>query len=129
MVIFGAYGVGKTSLLKTLEEPTLCLDFEAGLLSVQDWNGADGPPPNVLAVQTLEEARDLACLICGPNPAVRADKFYGKRHHEYCLKKYDFAEDLRRYKCIFIDSIRRLETLFGVREVDVRRREDRKTRR
>jgi hypothetical protein len=99
MVIFGSFGVGKTSLLKTLEEPTLCLDFEAGLLSVQDWQG------DVLAVQTWEEARDLACLICGPNPAVRADKAYGKRHHEYCLKKYDFAEDLQRYKCIFIDSI------------------------
>jgi hypothetical protein len=91
--------------LKTLEEQTLCLDFEAGLLSVQDWNGAEGPPPDILAVQTWEEARDLACLICGPNPAVRADKFYGKRHHEYCLKKYGFAEDLKRYKCIFIDSI------------------------
>jgi hypothetical protein len=75
------------------------LDFEAGLLSVQDWNG------NVLAVQTWEEARDLACLICGVSPAVRADKFYSKRHHEYCLKKYGFAEDLKRYKCIFIDSI------------------------
>jgi hypothetical protein len=94
MVIFGAYGIGKTSLLKTLEEPTLCLDFEAGLLSVQTWCG------DVLAVQTWEEARDLACLICGQNPAVRADKFYGKRHHEYCLKKYNFADDLKRYKCI-----------------------------
>jgi hypothetical protein len=99
MVIFGGFGIGKTSLLKTLEELTLCLDFEAGLLSVQDWNG------DILAVQTWEEARDLACLICGPNPAVRADKFYGKRHHEYCLKKYNFAEDLKRYRCIFIDSI------------------------
>jgi hypothetical protein len=99
MVVFGSFGVGKTSLLKTLEEPTLCLDFEAGLLSVQDWHG------DVLDVQTWEEARDLACLICGPNPAVRADKFYGKRHHEYCLKKYGFAEDLKRYKCVFVDSI------------------------
>jgi hypothetical protein len=99
MVIFGSFGIGKTSLLKTLEELTLYLDFEAGLLSVQDWDG------DVLAVQTWEEARDLACLICGVSPAVRADKFYGKRHHEYCLKKYGFAENLKRYKCIFIDSI------------------------
>jgi replication-associated recombination protein RarA len=53
MVIFGGFGIGKTSLLKTLEEPTLCLDFEAGLLSVQDWCG------DVLAVQTWEEARLL----------------------------------------------------------------------
>jgi hypothetical protein len=67
MVIFGSFGIGKTSFLKTLEEPTLCLDFEAGLLSVQDWHG------DVLAVQTWEEARDLACSICGQNPAVMAD--------------------------------------------------------
>jgi predicted ATPase len=52
MVIFGGFGIGKTSLLKTLEELTLCLDFEAGLLSVQDWNDAEGPPPDVLAVQS-----------------------------------------------------------------------------
>jgi ATPase subunit of ABC transporter with duplicated ATPase domains len=36
MAIFGQFGVGKTSLLKTPDEPTLCLDFEAGLLAVQD---------------------------------------------------------------------------------------------
>ncbi|EAL58042.1 conserved hypothetical protein, partial [Wolbachia endosymbiont of Drosophila ananassae] len=39
MVIFGPYGIGKTSLLKTIDEPTLCLDLEAGLLAVQDWKG------------------------------------------------------------------------------------------
>ena len=27
MVIFGNFGIGKTSLLKTLDEPTICLDF------------------------------------------------------------------------------------------------------
>jgi ABC-type cobalamin/Fe3+-siderophores transport system ATPase subunit len=64
-VIFGPFGIGKTSLLKTLDEPTLCLDFEAGLLSVQDWNG------DVISVQTWEDARNLACLICGPNPAIK----------------------------------------------------------
>ena len=39
MAVFGTYGIGKTTLLKTLSEPTLCLDFEAGLLAVQDWRG------------------------------------------------------------------------------------------
>ena len=34
LAIFGKYGIGKTSLLKTLNEPTLCLDFEARLLAV-----------------------------------------------------------------------------------------------
>ena len=62
MIVVGGYGVGKTSLLKTLDEPTLCLDLEAGLLAVQDWRGA------VISVRTWPEARDLACLIGGPNP-------------------------------------------------------------
>jgi hypothetical protein len=104
-VVFGAFGIGKTSLLKTLDETTLCLDFEAGLLSVQDWNGADGPPPDVISVQTWEEAMDLACLICGPNPAVKRDQVYSQKHYEYCQKKYENLNQLDKYKCIFIDSI------------------------
>jgi hypothetical protein len=98
-VIFGAFGIGKTSLLKTLDEPTLCLDFEAGLLSVQDWIG------EVISVQTWEEARNLACLICGPNPAIKRDQVYSQKHYEYCQKKYESLKDLTKYKCIFIDSI------------------------
>ncbi len=63
MVIFGPYGIGKTSLLKTINEPTLCLDFEAGLLAVQDWQG------DSVSIRTWNEARDIACLIGSPNPA------------------------------------------------------------
>jgi ABC-type transport system involved in cytochrome bd biosynthesis fused ATPase/permease subunit len=54
MAIFGSYGVGKTSLLKTLDEPTLCLDFEAGLLAVQNWDG------DSITVRTWPDARDIA---------------------------------------------------------------------
>ena len=97
MVIFGNFGIGKTSLLKTLDEPTICLDFEAGLLSVQDWDG------DAIPVQTWEEARDLCCLICGPNPISK--QAYSQKHYDYCVKKYPFAESLKSYKCIFIDSI------------------------
>ncbi|MDR1652852.1 MAG: ATP-binding protein, partial [Prevotellaceae bacterium] len=68
MIIVGPYGVGKTSLLKTLDEPTLCIDLEAGLLAVQDWQGA------AITVRTWPEARNLACLIGGPNPALRSDQ-------------------------------------------------------
>jgi replication-associated recombination protein RarA len=43
-VIYGPAGVGKTSLLKTLPPAqTLCLDFEAGMKSVQDWPGVSIP--------------------------------------------------------------------------------------
>ncbi len=58
LAIFGRYGLGKTSLLKTLDEPTLCLDFEAGLLAVKDcWDG------DIISVRGWEEARELACLL------------------------------------------------------------------
>ncbi len=95
MVIFGQYGVGKTSLLKTLNECTLCLDFEAGMLAVQDWNG------DSISIRTWDEARDIACLIGGPNPASK--HVYSQQHFESVKNKYTL--DFQKYKCIFIDSI------------------------
>lgn len=96
MAIFGQYGVGKTSLLKTLNEPTLCLDFEAGLLAVKDC-GIDS-----IFVRTWEDARDLACLIGGVNPASKS--IYGQRHFDSAKAKFKDC-DFTKYKCIFIDSI------------------------
>ena len=86
MAIFGQYGIGKTSLLRTISEPTLCLDFEAGLLAVQDWSG------DSISIRTWEDARDIACLIGGINPASKS--VYGQKHF-----------DSVKFKCIFIDSI------------------------
>lgn len=96
MVIFGVYGVGKTSLLRTLNEPTLCLDFEAGMLAVQDWQG------DSISVRTWEDARDLACLIGGVNPASRST--YSQQHYNTAKAKFKDC-DFSKYKCIFIDSI------------------------
>jgi hypothetical protein len=96
MAIFGCYGVGKTSLLKTLDEPTLCLDFEAGLLAVQEWNG------DSITVRTWEDARDIACLIGGVNPASK--NVYGQKHFDATKSKYKDC-DFSKYECIFIDSI------------------------
>lgn len=75
MVIFGPYGIGKTSLLKTIDEPTLCLDFEAGLLAVQDWQG------DSISIRTWNEARNIACILGGPNSAVRPDQPYSQKHY------------------------------------------------
>lgn len=96
VAIFGEFGLGKTSLLKTLPEPTLCLDFEAGLLAVQDWDG------DSISVRTWENARDIACLIGGVNPASKS--VYGQRHFEGAKAKYQNC-DFTKYSCIFIDSI------------------------
>jgi hypothetical protein len=96
MAIFGPFGIGKTSLLKTLDEPTLCLDFEAGLLAVQDWSG------DSLTVRTWEDARDIASLIGGANPASK--NIYSQKHFESVKLKYKDC-DFSKYECIFIDSI------------------------
>ena len=96
MSIFGPFGIGKTSLLKTLDEPTLCLDFEAGLLAVQEWSG------DSISVRTWEDARDIACLIGGANPASK--NIYSQKHFDAMKIKYKDC-DFSRYKCIFIDSI------------------------
>jgi hypothetical protein len=98
MAIFGPFGIGKTSLLKTLDEPTICLDFEAGLLAVQDWDG------DSISVRTWEDARDIACLIGGANSALKANSAYSQKHFETAKAKYKDS-DFAKYKCIFIDSI------------------------
>jgi hypothetical protein len=110
MIIVGHYGIGKTSLLKTLDVPTLCIDLEAGLLAVQDWQGA------TISVRTWPEARDLglpiemifqwdplACLIGGPNPALRSDQAYSARHFESLQRENGI--DFNEFQVVFIDSL------------------------
>lgn len=99
MAIFGPPGIGKTSLLKTLEEPTLCIDLEAGMLSVQDWDG------DSVGIRTWEEARNIACLLGGPNPALGDKDCYSKRDYERLSKEYANPALFEKYSCIFIDSI------------------------
>jgi GTP-binding protein EngB required for normal cell division len=68
IAIAGRYNVGKTSLLRTLDEATLdetlFVDIEAGDLSVRDVNVASVRPGK------WSEIVDLACVLGGPNPAL-----------------------------------------------------------
>lgn len=97
VIVLGSYGIGKTSLLKTLEVPTLCLDMEAGLLAVQDWKGP------VISLRSWPEVRDCACLIGGPNPALRVDQPYSSRHYEKL--RAENSIDFASFQVIFIDSL------------------------
>lgn len=98
VAIFGEYGIGKTSLLNTIEEPTLCLDFEAGLLSVQN------SKHDVLKINSWDEARDLNCILKGADQT--SINTYSKQHYEQCCRKYGIDSTyFSKYKCIFIDSI------------------------
>eukprot|EP01030_Chromulinospumella_sphaerica_P032035 gene32035-32731_t len=75
--IFGPPGVGKTHLLTTLPaRQTVCFDLEAGLKSVQDWQGDSIP------IRDFVSFRKLAVLVGGPDPAAHPDSYYGRSYHE-----------------------------------------------
>ena len=96
-LIVGPTGVGKTSLLRTLDlASTLLVDIEAGDLSVQD-----------LAVDTFRprtwpQCRDLAVVLAGPNPAVPADAVYSQEHYDAAIAELGSP---KRYDTFFVDSL------------------------
>ena len=96
--IFGLHGIGKTSLLRTLDpEKTLFLDLEGGDLSVQDVK------VDQIKISTWNEAKDMACLITGPALSKRSDQAYSQAHYDHVLGTIDI--DLSKYDVIFWDSI------------------------
>lgn len=98
-VILGPSGVGKTTLLKTLDpKTTLFFDLEAGDLAVEGWPGDSIRP------RTWEDCRNLAALIGGANPALRDDQSYSTAHFNYLNREGD-AETFQKYETVFIDSI------------------------
>jgi hypothetical protein len=98
-VILGPSGVGKTTLLKTLDpEKTLFFDLEAGDLAVEGWQG------DAVRPRTWDDCRTLAALISGPNPALRDDQPYSQAHFNH-VNKDGAAEQFAGYETVFIDSI------------------------
>ena len=98
--LFGPAKIGKTSLLYTLpEETTLFVNLEAGDLSVQNWMGDSLEP------KSWNEARDMACFLGGPNPAMRSDQPFSEAHYKYCCDQYGDPAILQKYTDIFYDSI------------------------
>lgn len=98
-VILGPSGVGKTTLLKTLNpQTTLFLDLEAGDLAVEGW------PGDTIRPRTWDDCRTLAALIAGPNPALRPEQPYSQAHYDHANRDGDGAS-YDQYDTIFIDSI------------------------
>ena len=97
MQIWGGFGVGKTSLLWSLDpQTTLAVDLEAGMKAAQGWQGRS------VTVRTWEDCRDVACWIGGANPSLRQDQPYSQAHYDYVHESYgDFPQDV---KTVFIDS-------------------------
>jgi hypothetical protein len=96
-LIVGPTGVGKTSLLRTLDlASTLFVDIEAGDLAVQD-----------LAVDTFRprtwpQCRDLAVTLAGANPAVPAVAVYSQAHYDSAIVELGVP---RAYDTFFVDSL------------------------
>jgi len=101
MVIVGPAGVGKTYLLTTVSPiATLCLDFEAGLKSVQDWSGESIP------IRTFPDALDIACLIGGINPAASPEQPFSEAHYRHVSRLYpELVQMVATKRLIFVDSI------------------------
>jgi hypothetical protein len=98
--IFGKSGIGKTSLLWTLDAPsTLFFDLEAGDLAIEGWTG------DAIRPRTWQECRDFAVFIGGPNPALRDDQVYSQAHFDAVCETFGDPAGLDKYQTVFIDSI------------------------
>jgi hypothetical protein len=98
--IFGKSGIGKTSLLWTLQpEKTLFFDLEAGDLAIEGWAGDTVRP------RTWQECRDFAVFIGGPNPALREDQPYSQAHFDAVKERFGDPAAVAKYDTVFVDSI------------------------
>jgi hypothetical protein len=103
-LIKGPTGVGKTSLLRTLPNPSrvLFLDIEAGDLSVQD------VPVDTIRIDDWQTARDIAVRIGGPNPSFAPTSCYSEAHFK---SVGGWLDNLDRYDVIVADSVTAISRL------------------
>jgi AAA domain len=102
-LIVGPTGVGKTSLLRTLDPArTLFVDVEAGDLAVQD------VPVDTIQLDDWITARDIACRIGGPTKSFPPTACYSQAHYEAIGGALD---NLAKYLTLFVDSITAISRL------------------
>jgi len=111
MVIAGPSGIGKTSLVWTLDpDKTLVLDMEAGMLALEGWTGDSvdvRAASRDLSMHPWEFLRLFACLVSGASPSVvDPSKPYSQAHYGYAVQTLGEREAvLGKYNTVFVDSI------------------------
>jgi hypothetical protein len=99
-LIVGRPKVGKTSLLHTLRaDSTICLDFEAGMKSVQTWKGHSIP------IRSWGDALDIAVLLTGPDFSRSDSEPFSVAHYDYVRASYAEKINPTLYRVVFVDSI------------------------
>ena len=97
-LIMGPFGIGKTSLLRTLPDPStaLFIDIENGDLAIHDVAVSHVRP------QTWPEIRDLIVRIAGPNRSFGPNEPYSQAHFD---RVGGFLPGIEGCRTVFFDTL------------------------
>jgi hypothetical protein len=105
IVVAGPFGVGKTSLVRTLDaDRTIMIDCEAGMLPVRDWGGRS------ITIRAYPDFVDIAAFVGGVDPAASPAAPFSAAHFDHVRKTYRNI-DLTGADTYFIDSLSEITRL------------------